>query len=77
MEAGEILLASLWNCMLRLTMFTTSWDVCRERNKPSKLKQKGPLLLKALLVRKEAALRVSSGCLELLETSKRASCGRK
>lgn len=42
-----------------------------------KLKRKGLLLIKALPVRTETALRVNSGCLELLETSERAGCGRK
>lgn len=61
---------SVWQCSPLCGMFAG-------RNKPSKLKQKGPLLLKALLVRKETALRVNSACLELLETSERAGCGRK
>lgn len=77
MEAGEILLHSLQSYMPRLTKFTTLWEDCKERNKPSKLKQKGLLLIKTSSVRKETAPRVNSGCLERLETSERAGHGRK
>lgn len=31
MEAGEILLHSLWNDILSLTRFITLWEVCKEK----------------------------------------------